>query len=232
MLNQKDPKLPPTPKEVEKMVFTLYYCVQHSVQLGVLSWVFFQQEWFLTPKLEIYYSDWPRALPEDIRFVYLFQISIYLYGVVILLIQPKQKDMWAMVSHHFVTIFLETFSYAGGYFRTGITVMFMTDVSDPFLHFGKILLYTGYGWYSDQIFVLFAVLFIIPRVILYPYYGIYGAWAYGHGSDGIDIPYLDYMVGSLSFLYILFIYWTYLIVSIALKNGRKGDTRDDDDHDD
>lgn len=94
-----------------------------------------------------------------------------------------------MMFHHIVTVILIGASYTAGYEYVGCVVMLLLDAADPFLHFGKLIVYKrdsygkltsstplitrfiqkSCGILSDIFFGCFVITFAITRNIMYPY---------------------------------------------------------------
>jgi len=134
--------------------------------------------------------------------------------------------MWQMILHHFVSFILLTWSYCISYYRIGVTLLVLTDLADPFLEFAKVMKYIGFQKVTDYLFILFAVYFLITRVILYPYIIIYPVVEY------LDVlPYGIGFVILLGVLQLIFYFWSFLILAIGfnLAMGKGADdTRDEE----
>jgi ceramide synthetase len=69
----------------------------------------------------------------------------YIYAFLMMPFEPRQKvsDYIALIVHHSATLCLLYFSYILGYFRVGMVIAFLHDLSDPFMEIAKIALYSG-----------------------------------------------------------------------------------------
>ena len=113
--------------------------------------------------------------------VYVQFLSLWFMMLVTILVEPRKKDFYVMIFHHMVTILLV---YLSGFVSyrvvTGLVVQPSMDVADIILHFGKMLIYAGYGFIADFVFVLFVLVWIysrhylLPMVILYSWYVAFG----------------------------------------------------------
>jgi sphingoid base N-stearoyltransferase len=81
-------------------------------------------------------------IPDDIYWLYVFSTAYYvqsLYGT--LRMEVVRKDLYVMLTHHFVTLFLLIFSFLMKYVRIGALVLFLHDFSDMVMAFTKLNIY-------------------------------------------------------------------------------------------
>ena len=103
----------------------------------------YDKEWLLTPTE--YWNPLPNTdLGGPLQEYYYFIFTQYLYASFRMINEPKQKDLFQMIIHHIVTLFLIGFSFTLGYRRVGVAIMLLHDIADPFMEFAKISLYCGY----------------------------------------------------------------------------------------
>uniref|UniRef100_A0A3B5A1H9 Ceramide synthase 2-like n=1 Tax=Stegastes partitus TaxID=144197 RepID=A0A3B5A1H9_9TELE len=100
-----------------------------------------------------------------------YMLELGFYGSLLLRISVdiKRKDFKEQVIHHLATIFLLSFSYCANYIRIGTLVMLLHDSSDILLESAKMFNY-GTGWRKtcDTLFVVFAVVFLVTRLLIFP----------------------------------------------------------------
>ncbi|XP_041805615.1 ceramide synthase 2-like [Chelmon rostratus] len=100
-----------------------------------------------------------------------YMLELGFYGSLLLRISVdiKRKDFKEQVIHHLATIFLLSFSYCANYIRIGTLVMLLHDSSDILLESAKMFNY-GTGWRRtcDTLFVVFAVVFLVTRLVIFP----------------------------------------------------------------
>jgi len=116
---------------------------------------------------------------SDLRAYYLMYAARYFQGGVSTCLEHKRKDFVEMQIHHWVTVLLVYLSYVYGWNRIGCVVMLLLDPADTFLHIAKICKYTADApgkprkalWQNcaDVGFALFAVVFFVTRLLMYPY---------------------------------------------------------------
>eukprot|EP01130_Rhizamoeba_saxonica_P005737 TRINITY_DN2278_c0_g1_i1.p1 TRINITY_DN2278_c0_g1~~TRINITY_DN2278_c0_g1_i1.p1 ORF type:complete len:199 (+),score=39.20 TRINITY_DN2278_c0_g1_i1:224-820(+) len=167
--------------------------------------------------------DTPQPQTAFVRLFYLYQLGAYTYGTFsTMFIEPPQKDFWEMLIHHGATLLLVALSYIGNHYRTGISILVLTDISDPFMELAKVFLYSGATAAADVLFATFAVVFLVSRNIIYPIYVLPAATRYG-----AIVPYGYRMVFCLYVLQMLFIFWGYLIIKMAVGMYINGDEKND-----
>jgi hypothetical protein len=171
------------------------------------------------------------------------QCGFYVYGVAALLAwETRRKDFAVMMSHHVITIILLSYSYLTSFFRIGAIILALHDASDVFMETAKIFKYSEKEFGASVCFALFAVSWLLLRLIYFPFWII----------RATSIELLDYLdmtsaEGTLMYysfntmllmLLVFHIYWWYLICAMIvrlLKNrGKVGedirsDSEDDDD---
>jgi len=182
------------------------------------------------------------VMRSDLRCYYLMYVSRYFQGAISVLMEHKRKDFLEMQIHHWTTVSLITVSYVYGWNRVGSMVMLILDPADVLLHSAKMCKYASdsYGkgfqkklWQNgaDVLFALFAVVFFLTRLVMYPYV----CWsAYEetkrHFVKGVSgwtcIVLLDTLL-------VLQIYWFYLLCQaiwrLIIKGGVEDVRSDDED---
>eukprot|EP01097_Dermamoeba_algensis_P007896 TRINITY_DN5099_c0_g1_i1.p1 TRINITY_DN5099_c0_g1~~TRINITY_DN5099_c0_g1_i1.p1 ORF type:complete len:291 (-),score=46.40 TRINITY_DN5099_c0_g1_i1:240-1112(-) len=192
------------------------------------------------------WRGWPREVffPEPLRIFYLCELGFYIYSTLILPFEPIQNDKLAMYAHHLATITLIVLSYLLGFWKIGLLLMVLHDVSDPILEFSRLVF--SMGEHGEQMaqypFALFAFVFILTRCYYLPFVIIRSVWF--EAMDNIrpelsNLPYYPTYYGLLFFLLVLqtlHVYWTFLILKMINKGVRNGrvpkDEREPDEDDD
>ncbi|XP_060701994.1 ceramide synthase 4a isoform X1 [Hemiscyllium ocellatum] len=128
----------------------------------------------------------------------------------------KRKDFKEQIVHHIATIFLIGFSYCANYIRVGTLVMLVHDASDYIMECAKMLNYAGWRRSCDVLFAVFAVVFLITRLIIFPNVVIYTTF---YHSMEIFQPFFGYYFFNilLMVLQLLHIFWAYLILRMVAK---------------
>uniref|UniRef100_A0A8C1SA26 Ceramide synthase 4b n=1 Tax=Cyprinus carpio TaxID=7962 RepID=A0A8C1SA26_CYPCA len=125
-------------------------------------------------------------------------------------------DFKEQIVHHFATIFLLGFSYCSNYIRIGTLVMLVHDSSDFLLESAKMFNYAGWKKTCDSLFVIFAAVFLVTRLLLFPSKIIYTSLVL---SMEMFEPFVGYYFFNalLLVLQALHIYWAYLILRMIYK---------------
>lgn len=222
------PLVGPADKKVHKfaqaaMEASFYSSFSFIGLIVVLSqpWVWPSSQWWdgITD------PDTPHALMRnDLRCYYLLYTARYAQGIFSTLLEAKRLDFWEMVLHHSVTVVLCVLSYFSGYTRVGAVVMCLLDPADIPLHFGKMCKYAGFAFWADRLFELFAIMWFVMRLMMYPYV----CWSahierqlFTHNSsiERISVLLLDVLL-------VLQVYWFSLIIKAAIKSVRTGNLDD------
>jgi len=152
----------------------------------------------------------------------------YVYALMVIPLEPKQKDKVIMFIHHLSALLLLIGSHCNSYCRVGIVVLLITDISDPILEGAKAFQYMGYQTVADVGFNFFAFIFLVFRNILFPYAVLIPAF----GPMCSSLPGTNILKVLIIILQCLFFYWSYMILNIAINMiaGRGAvDIRDDED---
>jgi len=180
-------------------------------------------------------------VPFKTTLFYCIEIGFYIQAVPFLIfIEVRRKDWLESFAHHLVTLWLMYYSWWANFTRGGLMVMLLHDISDIFLEGAKLAKYADKEQLALQLFVSFALSWIILRVIIYPYMIvgrmlvdpiIYIAIPYDIDTQ----PHYSILGTLFLLLYFLHLYWTYLILKVVvkqLKTGSTTDVREEDSDDD
>lgn len=147
-------------------------------------------------------------------YYYMFEGGFYISLLFSLGKDNKRKDFVEQIIHHLATIFLITFSYACNFVRVGTLVMMVHDISDIFLEAAKCAHYAQFRRVADNLFTIFAVVFIVSRLIVFPKLVLYTTLV---KSLAITDPYPGYYFFNflLFILQFLHLFWTLTILRMA-----------------
>ncbi|XP_072346708.1 ceramide synthase 2-like [Scyliorhinus torazame] len=147
---------------------------------------------------------------------YMIELGFYWSLLFSVAFDVKRKDFKEQIIHHVATIILISFSWCTNYIRAGTLVMAVHDASDYFLESAKMFNYAGWKTTCNSLFILFAVAFIITRLIIFPFWIIRCTVFY---PLELYPPFFGYYFfnGILVVLQLLHIFWAYLILRMALK---------------
>ncbi|CAM6105194.1 unnamed protein product [Calypogeia fissa] len=162
-------------------------------------------------------QHWPdQKIKLKLKLLYGFAGGFYAYSILALIFwETRRKDFGVSMSHHVATVVLIIFSYLARFARVGSVVLAVHDGSDVFLEVGKLTKYSGYEIIPSISFVLFAISWVILRLLIFPFWVIRST-SYEVltilDRDYLNGPLLYYLFNTLLIsLFVLHIYWWILI---------------------
>nr|CAC03512.1 LAGL protein [Suberites domuncula] len=221
--NHKKPSL------LTKFKETSWRFLAYSCLVGCGMWGTVKEPFFWDQSLCFY--GYPSTPPSNAVLSYwAFQLAFYSSLLVSQFSDIRRKDFYQMCVHHIVTIALLMFAYTVNMFQIGVLIALVHDFSDVPLELAKLLHYASYEGLAQASFVVFSIVFVLTRLIVYPFWLIWSAY--------IDIPLIGglypafYMfITFLLILQVLHIYWFKLIMTMVFQLLRNkeltGDTRSD-----
>lgn len=223
-----------TDKETAKFAEALREFSFYSLSL-FLSWVCLGRESWLYNLDEMWKYDRQYTVPAEFKALYFLEASWYLAGVISLFLDAKRKDFVEMTTHHLCTVVLLLLSFQQSHCRVGAVVWILHNLSDPFLQGAKLFNYLKLEPWSTISFVIFMLVFMVTRLLYYPCV-IYSCHFRGPGyffNRNHSAP-EHTLVGALTLLIPIHIYWFFLIIKVAQRAiaGKIQDERSDSDDDD
>ncbi|NXI70512.1 CERS4 synthase, partial [Anseranas semipalmata] len=157
---------------------------------------------------------------------YLLELSFYCSLVATLPFDVKRKDFKEQIIHHIATITLIFVSYCANLIRFGMIVMLIHDASDYILELAKMLHYMKLKWVCEAVFIVFTVVFISSRLVIFPLITYY------YFVTKFQMFLISCLINAfLMILQLLHIFWSYLILqmvfSITLHGEKRKDARSD-----
>lgn len=183
------------------------------------------------------------GLSVALRGQYLLASASYLHQLLAQLVDnmsATRSDWLEMCIHHVATLALLIFSFVTGWHRFGVIILILHDFSDIFLEVAKCVHYHASvsnfaAKTCDALFAVFAVVFFVTRLVVYPRYVV--MTVFGDASAYLGRDFLAFFVFSILLLVLqaLHVFWFYLIARMAFmlftEGGIKGDIRSEDDAD-
>ncbi|XP_054835679.1 ceramide synthase 4-like [Eublepharis macularius] len=160
---------------------------------------------------------------------YMLQLSIYCASSITLGFYVK-KDFKEQLVHHAASVILISYSYCANYLRIGTVIMFILESSTFFLDLTKAFNYAKWHRTSEFLFILFSVIFIFVRLVIFPYKVLYNTFYY---PIEFYPPFFGYyfMNALLMVIQLLSIIWSCLIIPMVYKflkyDTMKNDVRSD-----
>uniref|UniRef100_A0A3B4Z7K5 Ceramide synthase 2-like n=1 Tax=Stegastes partitus TaxID=144197 RepID=A0A3B4Z7K5_9TELE len=147
---------------------------------------------------------------------YVIELGFYVSLLFSVASDVKRKDFKEQIVHHVATIALISFSWLVNYIRAGTLIMLVHDASDYLMESAKMFNYAGWRKTCNFIFTLFAVVFIITRLVILPFWIIHTTWVY---PLTLYPPFIGFYFfnGLLLVLQVLHIFWAALILRMVIK---------------
>ncbi|MCI4390897.1 hypothetical protein PGIGA_G00128210, partial [Pangasianodon gigas] len=163
------------------------------------------------------WRGYPQQRVENVHYwYYMLELGFYWSLLLCVSVDVKRKDFKEQIIHHIATIFLLGFSYCANYIRIGTLVMLVHDSSDFLLESAKMFNYAGWKKTCDSLFVVFAVVFLVTRLVVFPSKIIYTTLI---SSMEVFQPFVGYYFFNslLLVLQFLHIFWAWLILRMIYK---------------
>ncbi|XP_061094726.1 ceramide synthase 4a [Conger conger] len=168
-----------------------------------------------------------QAISRAQYWYYAAELGFYWSLLLCISVDVKRKDFKEQIIHHIATIFLIGLSYCGNYVRVGTLVMLVHDSSDFLMESAKMVNYAGWRKTCDTLFVAFAAVFLVTRLVVFPFKVIHSTLF--SFRDSFD-PFFGYYFfnGLLLVLQALHIFWAWLIIRMIYKFVFKGKVERDE----
>ncbi|KFZ46105.1 Ceramide synthase 2, partial [Antrostomus carolinensis] len=147
---------------------------------------------------------------------YMIELSFYWSLLFSIASDVKRKDFKEQIIHHVATIILISFSWFANYIRAGTLIMALHDSSDYLLESAKMFNYAGWRNTCNNIFIVFAAVFIVTRLVILPFWIMHCTVVYPLELYPAFFGYyfFNFMMVVLQSLHI---FWAYLIIRMAQK---------------
>ncbi|KAM9460736.1 ceramide synthase 2 [Clarias gariepinus] len=175
----------------------------------------YDKPWFYNLR-EVWIAYPKQAMLDSQYWYYILEMSFYWSLLFSITFDVKRKDFKEQIIHHLATLTLLAFSWCGNYIRVGTLVMLVHDASDVFLESAKIFNYAKWEKTCNGIFVLFAVVFMVTRLVIFPFWIIHCTWVYPPDYYPVFFGYY-FFNAMLVILLMLHIFWAYLILRMVKK---------------
>uniref|UniRef100_A0A5S6QM27 TLC domain-containing protein n=2 Tax=Trichuris muris TaxID=70415 RepID=A0A5S6QM27_TRIMR len=166
-----------------------------------------------------------QPVDDEIRWYYIIELSFYWSLMFSQFVDVVRKDFWVNFVHHVTTILLLSFSWVDNFVRIGSLVLIVHDAADFWMEGAKMARYCKKVTLCNVLFVIFTAVWFVTRCGLYPFKIIY--------STTLEAPALVEFFGAyyifnalLLILLVLQLFWSGLILKIALNAVRSGETDD------
>ncbi|KAF7656716.1 hypothetical protein LDENG_00037220, partial [Lucifuga dentata] len=175
----------------------------------------YDKEWFYDTR-EVWTGFPKQSMLESQYWYYVLEMSFYGSLLFSVAFDVKRKDFKEQIIHHLATLVLLSFSWCVNYIRIGTLVMLVHDASDVLLESAKLFNYAKWEKTCQTLFVMFAIVFLVTRLIIFPFWLIHCTWVYPvHHYP----PFFGYYFFNVMLLILLFlhVFWAYLILCMIRK---------------
>ncbi|CAG5850463.1 unnamed protein product [Menidia menidia] len=190
--------------------FCFYLCAFIG---GVLA--LYDKEWLYDTR-EVWTAYPKQSMLSSQYWYYILEMSFYGCLLFSVTFDVKRKDFREQIVHHIATLILLSFSWCANFIRVGTLVMLIHDASDVLLESAKLFNYARWEKTSNTLFVFFAVVFMVTRLIIFPFWLIHCTWVYPILHYPAFFGYYFFNV-MLVVLLGLHIFWAYLILRMIRK---------------
>uniref|UniRef100_A0A2P2I6I1 Ceramide synthase 5-like n=1 Tax=Hirondellea gigas TaxID=1518452 RepID=A0A2P2I6I1_9CRUS len=135
-------------------------------------------------------------------------MGFYLCQSVTLFTETRKHDFWVMLTHHVCTLSIIVISWTLNYVRICSVSVAVHECADLVLVIGKCLLYAGKSNISNYLGVPFFIIWVITRLIIYPFYLIKASLILSPRLQGGVWPGYFLMNGLNITMLVLHIIWT------------------------
>lgn len=175
----------------------------------------YDKEWLYDTK-EVWTGFPKQSMLESQYWYYMLEMSFYGCLLFSVAFDVKRKDFKEQIIHHLATLVLLSFSWCVNYIRIGTLVMLVHDASDVLLESAKLFNYAKWEKTCQTLFVLFAIVFLVTRLIIFPFWLIHCTWVYPVLHYPAFFGYYFFNV-MLVLLLCLHVFWAYLILCMIKK---------------
>lgn len=190
---------------------------------GILA--LYDKEWSYDTQ-EVWTGFPKQSMLDSQYWYYILEMSFYGSLLFSVTFDVKRKDFKEQIIHHLATLILLSFSWCANYIRVGTLIMLIHDASDVFLESAKLFNYAKWENTCKILFILFAVVFMVTRLIIFPFWLIHCTWVYPVLHYPAFFGYYFFNV-MLLVLQCLHIFWAYLILCMVRKFITGSLTRDE-----
>ncbi|XP_028812584.1 ceramide synthase 2 isoform X2 [Denticeps clupeoides] len=173
------------------------------------------KEWFYDT-WEVWVGYPKQSMLNSQYWYYVLEMSFYWSLLFSITFDVKRKDFNEQIIHHLATLTLLAFSWCANYIRIGTLVLLTHDASDILLESAKLFNYAKWERTCNSLFVVFAIVFMVTRLVIFPFWIIHCTWVY---PPYYYPPFFGYYFFNvmLVILLLLHIFWAYLILRMVKK---------------
>lgn len=165
-------------------------------------------------------------LNGDVYAYYIGVLGFYWSLILSHFFDVQRKDFWQMFLHHLVTISLMSFSWFNNMVRVGCYIIVLHDAVDYWLEGAKMAKYCRFDRLCDVLFVIFTLVWLGTRLVVYPLYPLYSV---AFECRQILAPFHAWYIflTLLCVLQLLHFIWFYMILRVAYNALTAGEVEKD-----
>jgi len=205
-------KLDKIEKNLKKYNEEIWKCVTMTCITIFGIYVMCHEAFFDDPRL--LFRQYPQQESRLIQLYYQISLGYHGFRATCQFFEPKRKDFWAMVIHHWVTVVLIVASWWTGVMQIGALVMVCHDNADIFLPAAKIARYEKNVFFTNILFALFLLCWIMSRIGLFSWKVVYPVLFEAYPTYTCN-TYYGFFAALLCVLLLLHFYWLRMILRIA-----------------
>ncbi|KAI4357925.1 hypothetical protein L6164_001841 [Bauhinia variegata] len=165
-------------KKIKKFKESAWKCLYFLSSEILVLLVTYDEPWFTNTRnfwVGPGNQVWPdQKIKLKLKGVYIFEAGFYSYSIFALIFwETRRSDFVVSMIHHIATVVLIVLSYIFRFSRVGSIVLAVHDASDVFLEIGKMSKYGGAEALASVAFVLFALSWVLLRLIYFPFWIIW-----------------------------------------------------------
>lgn len=214
-----------SPSTMQKFTECSYHFMFYSAMFIYGVCVLWDKPWFWETKN--CWIGWPKQhVSQGAYWFYMIELGFYWSLTFTLLSDHKRKDFKEMVVHHLVTIALLYFSWCCNFVRIGTLVLVVHDAVDYWMAAAKMAKYCKRQMLCEFFFVVFVIVWIITRLIIYPFWVVYSSSVEVYQIVGhfYSAYFFNILLVVLQILHIL---WSYMIFKIIMQKFTEGELKKD-----
>lgn len=171
-----------------------------------------EEKWIFDTKS---YLSYEKTIPNKFKNCYNIEMAFYIVELITIINEPRKKDFKQMILHHFSTLIVMCLSFNCKLYRFGIGILLIHNISDPLLELSKTEIYLGNQRNANIGFIIFACVFLISRLYIYPKYLVISSYK-ALFKDGTPI-FSIIIMAILLFLQVMHVIWTKFIIQLIIR---------------
>ncbi|XP_065206283.1 ceramide synthase 5-like [Planococcus citri] len=158
-----------------------------------------------------------QELSPEIWWFYMISLAFYVSMFMSQWFDPKRRDLWPTSLQHFIIVLFLAVSWICNFYRIGIIVLLLHDVSDALIQGGKAAKYVKSSKISTCVYVILLCTWTTTRILIYPLWLLHSALFRGPTVLLKTFPAFHFLNSLLITLFVVHLYRSYLIAKVLVK---------------